>query len=156
MLVHFCTINNMAQLHTALSVERKLSIPEVLFTFCSIYQLYLQPINVSNFFFAMCVAFSSPNKSVIHAVQNFTLRFLVSWLYPCLDCCGSRCNTCVSWASVLPPDPCWTRDSRVDTLTGETTAFLSLVPNTTYVQFTSTSYHHNQNCELVIFKASVT
>lgn len=92
--------------------------------------------NYQHFFFAICVSFSCQNKSVIYAVHNFTLRFLVNWLYPCLDCCGSRCSTCVSWASVLLPDPCWRMDSRVDTLTGETTAFLSLAPNTTCVQFT--------------------
>ena len=88
-------------------------------------------------FFTMHVSFSCLNKSVIYAVHNFTLRFLVSWLYPCFDCCESRCSTCVSWAFVLPPDPCWRRESRVDTLTGETTVFLLLAPNTTCVQFTS-------------------
>ena len=136
MLVHICTINNTTQSHTAWSVERKLSISEVLYAFHNITNYIYKLSFYQHFFFAICVSFSCLNKSVIYAVRNFTLRFLVSWLYPCFDCCGLRCSTCVSWASVLPPDPCWRRDSRVDTLTGETTAFLSLAPNTTCVQFT--------------------
>ena len=136
MLVHICTINNTAQSHTAWSMERKLSISEALFAFHNITNYISKLLKYQHLFFVICVSFSCLNKSVIYAVRNFTLRFLVSWLYPCLDCCGLRCSTWVSWASVLPPDPCWRRDSRVDTLTGETTAFLSLAPNTTCVQFT--------------------
>jgi len=135
MLVHVYTINNLAQSHTAWSMERMLSISEVLFASHNITNYISKLSKCQHFFFAACVSFSCCNKSVIYVIHNFTLRFLVSCLYPCLDCCGSRCSTCVSWASVLPPDPCWMRDSRVDTLTGETTVFLLLAPNTTCVQF---------------------
>ena len=135
MLVHDCTINNTAQSYTAWSMERNLSISEVLFASHNTTSYISKLSKCQHFFFAVCVSFSCLSKLVIYAVHHFTLRFLVSRLYPCLDFCGSRSNTCVSWASVLPSDPCCRRDSRVDTLTGETTVFLSLAPNTTCVQF---------------------
>jgi hypothetical protein len=47
MHVHICKINNTAQSHMAWSMERKLSISEVLFEFHNIYQLHFKPVKMS-------------------------------------------------------------------------------------------------------------